>query len=134
MHRDNRYGAFLILLSAFFLLFLVTRAGTFWRDAPGTEEMTGGTPADRTVFPGLPLDLNTATRTELMALPGIGAKTADRILEARVRSGGFKDVSDLIDIERLGSSRVERLRGLLYVKAVVDEVPTVPHTPEAGTD
>jgi competence protein ComEA len=67
-------------------------------------------------FPGLPLDLNTATRAELIRLPGIGGKTADRIIEERGRRGGFREVTDLLDIEWLGDSRLSRLRGLVHIK------------------
>ncbi len=41
-----------------------------------------------------PVEINTATRQELLRVPGIGPKSADRIAEAR-RRGRLRDLSDL---------------------------------------
>ena len=45
------------------------------------------------------LCLNTATREELLALPGVGEKTADRILSYRDTYGRFSAVEQLLDVE-----------------------------------
>lgn len=42
------------------------------------------------------LNLNGATREQLAALPGIDAWSADQIVTARERLGGFRDVSELV--------------------------------------
>jgi competence protein ComEA len=50
------------------------------------------------------VNLNTASVTQLETLPGIGKSTAERILEYREKSGGFKKIeenSDLLDAARL---------------------------------
>ena len=44
------------------------------------------------------VNLNTATAADLESLPGIGKSTAQRILEYRQKSGGFKKVEDLLEI------------------------------------
>ena len=41
-----------------------------------------------------PLDINTATAEELMALPTVGQTLAKRILDYRERHGGFQSVDE----------------------------------------
>ena len=61
------------------------------------------------------LCLNTATREELLALPGVGEKTADRILSYRDTYGRFSAVEQLLDVEGIGPTLLEQLRGLVTV-------------------
>jgi len=44
-----------------------------------------------------PLNINTASATELQALPGIGAKTAARIVEYRQKNGPFKKIEEILE-------------------------------------
>lgn len=62
-----------------------------------------------------PLNLNTATATELAALPGIGAKTAERIIEYRQKSGGFKKVEELMNVRGVGEKSFLKLKALITV-------------------
>ena len=63
----------------------------------------------------VPLDLNTATREELMELPGIGEVTADRILAYRRDHGSFSSVEELLNVSGIGPKKLEAL--LEYVIA-----------------
>lgn len=56
------------------------------------------------------LDLNTATTSELDALPGIGPARARSIIEFRERHGSFSTVDDLGRVPGLGSAVVAKLR------------------------
>ena len=62
-----------------------------------------------------PLNLNTATREQLEALPGIGPVTAEKILVARQKKNGFKSVEELDEIPRIGAKTIEQLRPLVTV-------------------
>lgn len=56
------------------------------------------------------VNLNTATLDELVALPGVGEKRAQAILDARKERGGFESVDDLLDVRGIGAANLEKLR------------------------
>ena len=58
---------------------------------------------------GEKLNINKATREELIALPGIGETRADRIIEYRKANGGFYDVGELREVEGIGGKLLESL-------------------------
>ncbi len=60
--------------------------------------------------PAKPIDLNAATIKELEELPGVGPVTAQRIIEARQKSGRFRRVEDLLAIRGISAKRLEALR------------------------
>jgi competence protein ComEA len=61
------------------------------------------------------LNLNTATKEELVALSGIGPAKAQAILDYRNQHGGFKSVDELKDVKGIGARRFERLKSELTV-------------------
>lgn len=64
-----------------------------------------------------PLNLNTATLTQLESLPGIGMKVAERIVEFRQKNGGFKKVEDLMNVRGVGEKSFLKLKPMLTVSA-----------------
>lgn len=60
---------------------------------------------------GAAVNLNTATKDELVALPGIGPAKAQAILDYRAQHGGFRSVEELKDVKGIGAKRYERLKG-----------------------
>jgi len=62
------------------------------------------------------LDINIATRQELIAVPDIGEKTADAIIAARASLGGFKDMSELNNIRGITGLKLKRLEKFLFIK------------------
>jgi competence protein ComEA len=67
------------------------------------------------------LNLNTATLEQLETLPGIGRKTAERILEYRTKSGGFKRIEDLMNVKGIGEKSFLKLKPLIVVAAKTDK-------------
>ncbi|MFC9359156.1 ComEA family DNA-binding protein [Rhodococcus sp. NPDC057014] len=56
------------------------------------------------------VNLNTATETELDALPGVGPVTAAAIVAWRTTNGRFTDISQLGEVDGIGPVRLEKLR------------------------
>ena len=61
------------------------------------------------------VNLNTATKDELIALPGIGPAKAQAILDHRTTHGPFKSVEELKDVKGIGAKRFEKLKPELTV-------------------
>ena len=61
------------------------------------------------------INLNTATKSRLISLPGIGPAIADRILLHRRNYGDFNSVEDLIHVKGIGNKSIEKLKGLITV-------------------
>ena len=65
--------------------------------------------------PQFPIDINTATITELDRLPGIGPATASAIVRHRDERGRFASVDGLLDVPGIGAAKLEAIRGLVKV-------------------
>ena len=59
------------------------------------------------------LNLNAATLDQLETLPGIGRKVAERILEYRTKSGGFKKIEELMNVKGIGEKSFLKIKPLI---------------------
>ena len=72
------------------------------------------------------VNLNTATKEELVALPGIGPAKAQAILDYRASHGAFKSIEEVKDVKGIGAKRFEKLKGDLTVVGVSAKAATGP--------
>ena len=70
---------------------------------------------------GVVININTASAAELDALPGIGAKTAARIVEYRQKNGPFKKVEELMNVRGVGEKNFLKLKAQITVGAAKAE-------------
>jgi competence protein ComEA len=61
------------------------------------------------------VNLNTANLAQLETLPGVGKATAERIIEYREKSGGFKKVEDLMNVRGIGEKSFLKIKPLITV-------------------
>ena len=64
---------------------------------------------------GMPIDLNTATLEELIIIPGIGRKTASKIVRFREKMGPFSEIETLKRIKGLGKKQYDKIKRHLFV-------------------
>ncbi|HPC74680.1 MAG TPA: ComEA family DNA-binding protein [Syntrophales bacterium] len=65
---------------------------------------------------GLPIDLNSASQADLEVVPGIGEKTALRIIDYRRGNGPFRTVSDLRNVKGIKEKKYDALRRYFCVE------------------
>lgn len=82
-------------------------------DAARVQEEASGAPRAQAEL----VDLNTATSDRLETLPGVGPRTAERILEYRREHGRFARIEDLMEVRGIGERTFLRLRPLVTVGA-----------------
>lgn len=61
------------------------------------------------------VNLNSATLQELETLPGVGAKTAERIIDYRTKKGPFKKIEELMKVQGIGEKSFLKLKPQLTV-------------------
>ena len=73
------------------------------------------------VAPGAPrggdgrININTASKNELMDLPGIGPSLADNIVQHRNSNGAFNTIEDIMNVSGIAEGRFSRIRDRITV-------------------
>lgn len=61
------------------------------------------------------VNLNTATKEQLMTLPGVGEAKATSIIEYREAEGGFKTIEDIMNISGIKEGLFEKIKDYIKV-------------------
>ncbi len=77
--------------------------------------------------PAGPININTASKEELISLPGIGPTLAERIISLRSATGAFRSIDDLGKVKGISKKKLEKLRPLVTIQRAAGEE-------EAGKD
>ncbi|MFT5697699.1 MAG: competence protein ComEA [Desulforhopalus sp.] len=59
------------------------------------------------------VNVNTADKTELTEIPGVGSATADAIVKYRNANGKFKSANDLLNIKGIGEKTLKKMKPFL---------------------
>jgi competence protein ComEA len=70
-----------------------------------------------TVAKAATIDLNSASVSDLESLPGVGRRTAERIIEYRQKNGSFKKIEELMNVKGIGEKSFLKLKPLIAVSA-----------------
>jgi competence protein ComEA len=62
------------------------------------------------------VNINSATKTELTSLPGIGDVLADRIIRQREEQGEFETIADLQKIKGISKKKFDKLKPFIAVE------------------
>ena len=85
-------------------------------ETPEAEQPEKAPQTDEAPEISYPIDLNTATKNDLMTLPRIGEKTAQKILDYREAYGRFSAVEQLMDVEGIGEATFAGLKDMVTVE------------------
>ena len=81
-----------------------------------TPKIAAGDATEKNIKDGEELvNINTAVKQELMALPNIGPITAERIIRFRDDFGPFQSIDDLAKIKGIGPKTLERLKTRIII-------------------
>jgi competence protein ComEA len=79
---------------------------------PAAKQSAGAATSAKTASTAI-VNINTATAAEFEALPGVGPKTAARIVEFRQKNGPFKKVEELMNVRGVGEKNFLKLKAQL---------------------
>jgi competence protein ComEA len=61
------------------------------------------------VFADEKININKATKSELLSINGIGSATADEIIAYREKNGAFSSIDDLTKVKGIGEKKAAKL-------------------------
>ena len=80
------------------------------------EKLASDTIQKKTGTTGVLLDINSASKDELVGLPGIGKTLAERIVFFRENEGEFGSIEDLQKVKGISRKKFEKLKPFVTVQ------------------
>jgi competence protein ComEA len=71
--------------------------------------------SSETILAEKSIDINTADISLLKKLPGIGEKTAEKIIDLRDKKGKFTSIEDLLEIKGIGSIKLNKIKKYIFL-------------------
>jgi len=62
------------------------------------------------------ININSAKVEELILLPGIGEKTAERIIALRNKRGQIKTLNELLEVKGIGEAKFQNIKKYLFIE------------------
>ena len=106
-------GASFLVLFALFCFSPLRGWEMPWEEDSPEAEKTAYYMTDRIYQVIYPIDVNHATKEELMGIPGVGEETAQKILDYRQRKGEIFRMEELLAVEGIGEKTLSQLEEYL---------------------
>ena len=109
--KDTVLIVICILFTVFLCGIFIGRATSRYPvDLTGTDiNLTATASLSEDLFIDKKMNINVATVEDLTLIPSVGEETAQNIVDYRTRNGLFQSLSDLKNVEGLGSDRILQL-------------------------
>ena len=86
---------------------------TFAALSSAPDDSSAGATGEAFIDASGKLNINKATKQQLLDLPGVGEVTADRILQYRAEAGKFSSVDELRAIKGMSKKKLENIKSLI---------------------
>lgn len=110
--------AMTIIVILGFIILAIDHIPTFWTQTPTpikTTELQKNISAHPLLY-GQTIDINKATKQELLSIPRIGPFLAQQITDYRSTHGPFKNLADLQHIQGIGPKTVVHLSQYCHIE------------------
>lgn len=84
--------------------------------AASAAPATGASSTAAASAPGAKVNINTATLVQLQDLKGVGAATAQKILDYRTAHGPFKTIDELDEVSGIGPAKIDGFRSQVVLR------------------
>lgn len=121
----ERIKKYLVLPMVLFLLALYFIGLRLWQNrsreilAPtviSNTSMQENESETEVIFPEKKLNINTATKEELMSIDGIGEVIALRILMKREELGSFKIIEQITQVDGIGQKTFDKIKNYIFAE------------------